>query len=207
MLPSSVAKCMTTNYYAIIYDHDHSKHINDHFICRQDNDVTCLNCKVDFFFFFSEMASCCLTLSFFWSSLLSPTFEMQVVCESVTQLVHHSHYRSHLSFSSSSLSVSVCPGMIKDSFVTPCKASRKQRTSNHNSQKDMHTGNRDTCKARVGVCDKQMNKFKTQERARGDFVSTFSTSMKGRKVSLWSPFLYRSERGGKGLHESCCLAS
>lgn len=48
MLPSSVAKCMTTNYYAIIYDHDHSKHINDHLRCSQDNGATCLNCKVDF---------------------------------------------------------------------------------------------------------------------------------------------------------------
>jgi len=48
MLPSSVAKCTRTNYYAIIYDHDHSKHINDHLRCRQDNGATCLNCKVDF---------------------------------------------------------------------------------------------------------------------------------------------------------------
>lgn len=43
-----VAKCMTTNYYSIIYYHDHSKHINDHLRCRQDNGATCLNCKVDF---------------------------------------------------------------------------------------------------------------------------------------------------------------
>lgn len=32
-----------------------------------------------------------------------------------------------------------------------------------------------------------------------DSVCTFSTSMKGRNVSLWSPFLYRSERGRGGL--------
>ncbi len=70
MLLSSVAKCMTTNYYAIIYDHDHSKHINDHLRCRQNNGATCLNCKVDIT---QEMLTAASLLS-------SPrTFEMQAV--------------------------------------------------------------------------------------------------------------------------------
>lgn len=46
--PSLLQNAWQTNYYAIIYYHDHSKHINDHLRCRQDNGATCLNCKVDF---------------------------------------------------------------------------------------------------------------------------------------------------------------
>lgn len=83
MLPSSVAKCMTTNYYAIIYDHDHSKHINDHLKCRQDNGATCLNCKVEFSL---EMLTAASLLS-------SPTPSLLLKCKqsgSVTQLIHPS---------------------------------------------------------------------------------------------------------------------
>lgn len=64
MLPSSVSKCMTTNYDAIIYDHDHSKHISDHLRCRQDNGATCLNCKVDVFLEMQTTASLFSLLSF-----------------------------------------------------------------------------------------------------------------------------------------------
>lgn len=46
--PPLLQNAWQINYYAIIYDHDHSKHINDHLRCRQDNGATCLNCKVDF---------------------------------------------------------------------------------------------------------------------------------------------------------------
>lgn len=134
MLPSSVAKCMTTNYYAIIYDHHHSKHINDHLRCRQDNGATCLNCKVDFSL---EM----LTTASLLSSSPPLTFEMQAVwvSHSAHPPISHSHYLYSLTlfpslptFLSLSLSESLspCPGMIKDSFVTLCEASRKQKTSN-----------------------------------------------------------------------------
>lgn len=50
------------NNYAIIYDHDHSKHINHYLRCRQHNGATCLNCKVDFWL---EMPAA--------TSLFSPT--------------------------------------------------------------------------------------------------------------------------------------
>lgn len=142
MLPSSVAKCMTTNYYAIIYDHDHSKHINDHLRCRQDNGATCLNCKVDFSLEMLTTASL-LSSPLRSSPLLPPplTFEMQAVwvSHSARPPISHSHYLYSLTlfpslptFLSLSLSVSLspCPGMIKDSFVTLSEASRKQKTSN-----------------------------------------------------------------------------
>lgn len=130
MLPSSVAKCMTTNYYAIIYDHDHSKHINDHLKCRQDNGATCLNCKIGFSL---EM----LTAASLLSSPLPPplpllTFEMQAVrvSHSAHPPISNSHYLCSpmlLPSLPTFLSLSLCPGMIKDSFVTLCEASRKQK--------------------------------------------------------------------------------
>ena len=119
------------------------KHINDHLRCRRDNGATCLNCKVDFSL---EMLTTALLLS---SPLLPPrhsapfTFEMQAV------QVSHSARPPHPSFTLpvltrtlspslptfslalSMLVFSPCPGMIKDSFVTLCEASRKQETSNH----------------------------------------------------------------------------
>lgn len=132
MLPSSVAKCMTTNYYAIIYDHDHSKHINDHLRCRQDNGVTCLNCKVDFSL---EMLTAASLLS---HPLPLLTFEMQAVwvSHSARPPISYSHYLCSPMLLPSlptflSVSLSLCPGMIKDSFVTLCEASGKQETSNH----------------------------------------------------------------------------
>lgn len=111
MLPSSVAKCMTTNYYAITYDHDHSKHINDHLRCRQDNGATCLNCKVDFFAGNANHRVPLLPHHSFHSP--HPTFEMQAVW--VSHWAHlpisHSHYLySHTLFSISpylSLALSV----------------------------------------------------------------------------------------------------
>lgn len=92
MLPSSVAKCMTTNYYAIIYDHDHSKHINDRLRCRQDNGATCLNCKVDFSLEMLTTAPHCSS-----PPPLAPnphTFEMQAVwvSHSARPPISHSHY-------------------------------------------------------------------------------------------------------------------
>lgn len=141
MLPSSVAKCMTTNYYAIIYDHDHSKHINDHLRCRQDNGATCLNCKVDFSLKMLTTASL-LSSPLPHHSLSTPAPPpLLLKCKqsgSVTQLVRPSlihitctHSPSfHLSLPFLSVSLSPCPGMIKDSFVTLCEASRKQKTSN-----------------------------------------------------------------------------
>lgn len=77
---SAVAKC-TTNYYAIIYDPDHSEHIKDHLIRRWDNGATCLNCKVDFFFLL-EMDNCCISFA-----PSSPTLLKKCkACESVTHV-------------------------------------------------------------------------------------------------------------------------
>lgn len=56
------------------YDHDHSKHINDHLRCRQDNGATCLNCKVDFLL---EMQTTALLLSPLLHHSPPFTFEMQ----------------------------------------------------------------------------------------------------------------------------------
>lgn len=122
MLPSAVAKCMTIDYYAIIYDHDHSKHINDHLRCRQHNGATCFICKVDFF---------AGNANHRMAPLLSPstptttppppptppfTFEMQAVW------VSHSAHLARLSFTlpglthtlSISLYLSLC-----ESFTVP----------------------------------------------------------------------------------------
>lgn len=86
MLPSSVAKCMTTNYDAIIYDHDHSKRINDHLRCRRDNGATCLNCKVDFLL---EMANRHLACPSSPPPPLPPHIFLKCKqSESVNQLVH-----------------------------------------------------------------------------------------------------------------------
>lgn len=81
---SAVAKCITTNYYAIIYDHDHSKHINDRLRCRQDNGATCLNCKVDFSLEMLNVASSA-------SLVRLPPPPLLLKCKqsvSVTQLLH-----------------------------------------------------------------------------------------------------------------------
>lgn len=159
------------------------------------------------FFFFIEMASCCLTLS----SFCPLSYPLLLKCkECVSQSLSsfiHSHYLSHLSLS------------LSEFFTVPWHDQRQlcdavwgiqeaQNIKPKLAEGQAQQEQRHMCKARVGVSYKQMNKLKRRdrERERGDFVSTFSTSMKGRKVSLWSPFLYRSERGRKGLHESCCLA-
>lgn len=117
------------------------KHINDHLRCRRDNGATCLNCKVDFSL---EMLTTALLLSspltpplgplYFWNAS-SPG---QSLSSSAPSLIHITctHMHSFPSLPTFSLALSLwvfspCPGMIKDSFVTLCEASRKQETSNH----------------------------------------------------------------------------
>lgn len=134
MLPSFVANYMTTNNDAIIYDHDHSKHINGDLRCRKDNDSTCLNCKVDFLL---EM----LTITLLLSSPPYPPPHLLLKCKqsrSVPQLICPSlthitcaHRRSF--YFTPSFPRSLCvslSAMIKASFVTLCEASRKHTTSN-----------------------------------------------------------------------------
>lgn len=111
------------------------KHINDNLRCRQDNGATCLNCKVDFLL---EMLTTASLLSSCPPLALPLTFEMQAVwvSHSARPPISHSYYLCSLTLFPSlptflSVSLSTCPGMIKDSFLTLCEASRKQKTSNH----------------------------------------------------------------------------
>ena len=199
MLPSSVAKCMTTNYYATIYDHDHSKHINDHPRCRRDNGATCLNCKVDFFFPLEMLTAVSLLSSD--SPPPTTTTPLLLKCKqsgSVTlpsPPTSHSHYLCSLAralsispYLSLPFPVCVCESLSDQRQLCDTCArrpgSRKHQTTEEQLAKKTQ-GHMRAC-VRVCVCDKQVNKLTRRERdrERDDFVSTFSTSMKGRKVSL-----------------------
>lgn len=173
MLPSSVSKCMTTNYDAIIYDHDHSKHINDHLRCRQDNGSTCLNCKVDFLLEMQTTASLVSPLLhhspplYFWNA--------SSLGQSLAHLpISHSHYLYLFTlFPSLTTFLSLFRWVFQRALVWSKTAlwhcarhpgSRKHQTTKEQLAKKTDTeGQRHACKS-VYVCDKQMNKLTRQER-------------------------------------------
>lgn len=177
-----------------------------------------LNCKAVFFFFLPEMLTSALSL---FSPHTPPplTFEMQAGWFSRSACPPISH--SALPVLADALSISPLP-LPRSLWVFHCAlvwsktalwhrarrpGSRKHQTAqeqigkrqtrrNRGTEVCTHMQERAACVRACGtICDKQMNKLKREEKG-DDFVCTFSTSMKGRKVSLWSPFLYRSERGG-----------
>lgn len=173
MLPSSVSKCMTTNYDAIIYDHDHSKHISDHLRCRQDNGATCLNCKVDVFLEMQTTASLFSLLSFTPPPF---TFEMQtawvshsLICPSPIHITcaHSPSFHLALPFSRSFRWVFQCALVWSKTALWHCArhpGSRKHQTTKEQLAKKTDTEGRRRRRKSVHVCDKHMNKLTRQER-------------------------------------------
>lgn len=173
MPPSSVAKCMTTNYYAIIYDHDHSKHINDHLRCRQDNGATCLNCKVDFSL---EMLTTTTTPPHRSSPLLSstPLFYFWNASRLGQSLSSSAHLSFTLPVLTGALSIylSLCEsftvpwydqrqlcdtvwGIQEAENIKPLKSNLQKKNKNKKTGTEAHM-QRSEC-VFMCVCDKQMN--------------------------------------------------
>lgn len=156
MRPCSVPKCKMLHFYAIIYDCRHSKYINDRLRCAGDNGGTCLKLQNRFLFWRPQTFNGVHTRAHTCAAILSllPTFEMQAARVNHRAHLPATHLR-HLNWREGPLSISPLPlscllraspfTVIKDSFVTPSEASRRQETSNrrcratHKAKRWTHT--------------------------------------------------------------------
>lgn len=185
MPPCSVAKCRLLIFYAIIYYCHHSKHINDRLRCAQDNGATCLKLQNRFLFWrpqtLHDVHARAQTHARFSPRLKCK--QRRSVTELICPLLIHAIWtgaRACLSiFPATFLPLALCQSfhralaMIKDSFVTPSEASRRQKTSKPapteqlTKREEVDWHRRDVCKSLNAcecVCDKQMNKLAQPER-------------------------------------------
>lgn len=143
MWPCCVPKCKLLIFYAIIYDCRHSKHINDCLRCVRDNGATCLKLQNRFLFWRPEtLIMCAHTHVRSYTSPPTHVWNASSAGQSPSSSACYSFTPSELArgpsfyFPATSLLLALCQSfhcaltMIKDSFVTPSEASRRQKTSN-----------------------------------------------------------------------------